>query len=260
MTCADVDQLLSEGVPAKDLRLRPAVAEHMKSCKRCEDLILWTEAPMPGPALCMSIEDRIQSRIRADLRPVRPLPSTVGAIGAAFALTAVIVLMHALTMGVRGWEALSLLQVVWLGGLSIGVILLAAVSLIASIRPGTRQFVNPLIPILTLAVGFPLLIGWLFQSGPREHFVSDGVRCLAGGLMLAALTAGVTYTLARRGYSTNWPRTGAVVGALGGVVAILSLQISCPDQELGHLLVWHGLPMLTSISGGYLAGQRTQIG
>jgi len=259
MTCADVDQLLSEGVPAMDLKLRPAVAEHMKSCRRCEDLIRWTDAPMPGPAVDASIEDRIRALIRADLRPVRPLPSTVGAIGAALALAAVIALMHALTMGVCGWEALSLLQVVWLGGLSVGVIMLAAVSLIASIRPGTRQFVNPLIPILTLAVGFPMLIGWLFQSGPREHFVSDGVHCLAGGLMLAALTAGITYMLARRGYAINWPRTGAIVGVLGGVVALLSLQISCPDQELSHLLVWHGLAMLTSISGGYLAGLRTQI-
>ncbi|MBI4907257.1 MAG: DUF1109 family protein [Acidobacteria bacterium] len=257
MTCTDVDQLLSEGVSVREMKLRAAVLEHMQSCRRCEDLVSWTEAPAPDPGLGELVEERIRSLIHADLKPVRPLPSTLGAIGGAFVLAGMISLLHTLTMGVRGWTALSWLQVHWLSGLFLGVILLAAISLIASIRPGSRQRVHAAIPILALAIGFPSLIGWLFPSGPREHFVADGVRCLAGGLMVAAMTAGLTYALARRGYSTNWPRTGATIGVIGGVVAILALQISCPDQEFGHLLVWHALAMLLSITGGYLAGRRT---
>ncbi len=257
MTCADVDRLFSEGISARELKLRPAVMEHMQSCRRCEDLVSWTETAAPDPGLGEAVDERIRSFIRADLKPVRPLPSTLGAIGGAFVLAGTISLMHALTMGVRGWTALSRLQALWLGGLFVGVILLASASLIASIRPGSRQRVNAVIPILTLALGFPILIVWLFSSGSREHFVSDGVRCLAGGLMVAAMAAGITYALASRGYSTNWPRTGATIGVIGGVVAILGLQISCPDLEFGHLIVWHGLAMMMSIAGGYVAGRRT---
>lgn len=49
----------------------------------------------------------------------------------------------------------------------------------------------------------------------------------------------------------------ATIGVIGGVAAILALQISGPDQEFGHLIVWHSLTIVMSIAGGYLAGRRT---
>jgi hypothetical protein len=202
------------------------------------------------------VEQRIRAIIHADLKPVRPLPSNWGAAVAALLLAVVISAMHAMMMGVTGWAALSWLQIAVFYTFSAAVILLAAVSLLASIRPASRQWIPPLLPVVTLVVGFPLLIGGLFPSGSRHHFVSHGMRCLAGGLMIIALAGGITYWLARRGYSTNWSRTGALVGVVGGVVAVAALQVSCPDQEFGHLVVWHGLVILTAIVSGYLAGRR----
>ena len=258
MTCDDVDRLLSEGHPARELKSMPAVVEHVRTCPRCDDVLAWTEAPVPDPGLGTFAEVRIRSILQTDLRPVRPLPSTLGAIGGALSLAAGISLMHALTMGAKGWVSLSAIQASLLGGFVVVMTVLITISLIASIRPGSRRRGAPSIPIVVLAIGFPALVGGLFPSGSRDHFFAEGVRCLAGGVMVAAMTAGITYAIARRGYSTNWPLTGAMIGAIGGVVAILALQISCPDQEAGHLMVWHGLAMLLVISGGYLGGRWTR--
>lgn len=257
MTCDAVDRLLSEGISAGELKSRPDAAAHLQKCKRCEALVTWAAAPLPDPGVGALAAHRIRSLMQADLKPVRPLPSTGAAVVGALLLAGTVSLLHSLTMGARGWQALAWEQALLLGGLFTGVILLASASLVTSIRPGSRQRAPAAVPLCALLIGFPALTGWLFPSGPHEHFVADGVRCLAGGLMVAAMVSGIAYALARRGYSTNWPRTGATIGVIGGAVAVLALQISCAEQESGHLLVWHGLSIALSIAGGYLAGRRT---
>jgi hypothetical protein len=204
------------------------------------------------------VEERIRSRIHADLKPVRPLPSGWGAAGAALLLAVVISSMQAMTMGVAGWTALSPLQSGVLYSFSAGIIVLAANSLLTSIRPASRAWVSPLLPVLAFVLGFPLVVASLFPAGASDHFLSAGVRCLAGGLMITALTSGITYSLARRGYSVSWPRTGALIGVIGGAVAIAAQQVSCPDSEFGHLIVWHELTIVLSVTAGYLTGMRVE--
>lgn len=256
MICADVDRLMSEGVPVAELRRRAEVAKHVQSCPHCEELLSWAANPVPAPEAGPLFEERIRSLLKADLKPVSPLPSAWTAAGGAFLLAGVVLLMHALAMGAGGWTALSRWQALWLSGLFMAVLLLAAVSLMASIRPGSRERVSPAIPVVALAVGFPALTGWLFPYCPRDHFVAQGIHCLAGGIMVAALTAAIAYAVARRGYSSNWSRTGALVGVLSSSVALGALQLSCAKLDLEHLLVWHGLVMVAAIAAGYLTGRR----
>ncbi|MBK7928058.1 MAG: DUF1109 family protein [Bryobacterales bacterium] len=116
-----------------------------------------------------------------------------------------------------------------------------------------RSFVPALAPLLLLPLGFASLVVFLFDAYPQQHFFAEGIACLSGGIMIALLTSAITFSFARRGYPLNWPLTGTLIGAFGGTVALLALQISCPDHESGHLLVFHGLAMLASIAGGYLA-------
>jgi len=256
MTCAEVDRLLSEGTAIGELKLRAAFIEHVQGCGRCEELLRWAESPMPDPGLGPEVGNRVRALIHADLKPVRPMPSTPVAVMGAIALTSTIAGLHMLTMGARGWLELSLAQSLSLGSLFASVVILAAVSLNATLRPAARALVPAPVPLLLLPAGFVSLAGFLFTADPQELFRSDGIGCLSGGFMIALLSAVMTFAFARRGYSLNWPITGALIGAFSGTVALVALQISCPDHESGHLLVFHGLAMLGSIAGGYGVGRR----
>lgn len=256
MTCADVDRLLSEGTPIAELKQIAAVSDHLRTCGRCEEFLRWAESPLPGSDLGSEAAARARTLIHADLKPVHPLPSTPVVVIGAIALASSIAGLHLLTMGARGWRALSLVQSLSLGVLFAAIVILAAVSLNATLRPAARSFVPALAPLLLLPLGFASLAVFLFTAHPQQHFFADGIACLSGGFMIALLTSAITFSFARRGYPLNWPLSGALIGAFGGTVALLALQISCPDHESGHLLVFHGLAMLASIAGGYLAGRR----
>jgi hypothetical protein len=257
MTCAEITKLLSEGVPVREIQRREGFQAHLEQCEPCGALLAWAAEPVPSSPVEAPVSDAVLSFIHSDLEPVTPLPSTPWIIAGAFGLAATVALLFALALGARGWAGLSLLQAACLSILWVGTILLSAVSLSSSIRPGSRQIVHPLLPILAIGAGFPALVLWLFPAGPRENFVAHGVGCLAGGLMVAAMTSGATYAFVRRGYSMSWSRTGALVGVVGAVVAAVALQIACNDHEFGHLLVWHGLTILLSVTIGYAAGRRT---
>lgn len=254
MNCDDIDRLLSRqsALPAAD----PAVSAHLRDCPRCAALVDWSGLPAPEPGSTASVSNRIRAFIHADLKPVRPLPAPALVVAAAFGLAVLIALLQAAAMGARGWHALSTGQLAALAILFLTAIPLTALSLIAAIRPGSPRTVPPLVPVLLLAAGFPLLVATLFSSGHQDHFVADGIHCLAGGLFVSAVSAAAAFSLARRGYSTDWRATGSLIGAAGGAIAVLALQISCPDQEVGHLLVWHGLVILTSVAAGFAAGSR----
>lgn len=256
--CADIDRLLSEGVPIGQLTANPALRSHAGVCPRCAALVCWASLPAQCPPPPLRIEERIRSMIQADLRPVRPVPAHRVGVAYAFALALFVSAMHGLTMGASGYAALSFAQTVSLGLFLATVILLSAVSLVSSIRPGSRRLVPPLLPVLTLTVGFPLLLYGLFDSVPGGELTAQGISCFAGGLMVSAIASGVTYVFARRGYSISGSRTGSLAGILGGATALLALQISCPDLDFQHIAVWHSLAMLFSVAGGYLAGKGTQ--
>ncbi|MBK7928322.1 MAG: DUF1109 family protein [Bryobacterales bacterium] len=255
MTCADVDRLLSEGTPIAELKQIAAVSDHLRTCGRCEEFLRWAESPLPGSGLGSEAAARARTLIHADLKPVHPLPSTPVVVIGAIALASAIAGLHLLTMGRRD-GALSLLQSLSLGALFAAIVILAALSLNVTLRPAARSFVPALAPLLLLPLGFASLVVFLFDAYPQQHFFAEGIACLSGGIMIALLTSAITFSFARRGYPLNWPLTGTLIGAFGGTVALLALQISCPDHESGHLLVFHGLAMLASIAGGYLAGRR----
>jgi hypothetical protein len=257
MTCVEIDRLLSEGTPVAEWKQSAAVAGHLRTCTHCERLLRWSESPVPDPGCGDEVVSRVRMLIHADLKPVSPLPATSSAVLGTLALAASVVILHALAMGASGWTALSSPQIVALGGLFLAVVVLAAISLLASLRPASRQMVPPFVPVLLLPLGFALVVSAFFSSHEQAHFFADGIGCLAGGAMIAVLTGAVSFSFSRRGYSLDWGLSGALIGTFSGAVALLALQFSCPDHDSSHLLVWHGLAMLAAITGGYLAGRHT---
>jgi hypothetical protein len=256
MNCADIDQLLSQGLTVAELRALPGVPAHLASCPRCTALLHWVGEPIPGPDIPAPVVDRIKSIVHNELKPVRPLPSLRTGIAAAFLLVATLAAVHAQLFGTRGWRSLQSIELTLLLALCSLIIAAAAASLWASLRPGAKQPIHPLLPIVLLAVGFPFLSALLFPHTPDPHFLEEGVICLAVGLIFSAIAAAIAAAFARRGYATDWRVTGSLIGALGGALGVVALMISCPNHEVAHMALWHGLVILTSIAAGFLAGSR----
>jgi hypothetical protein len=168
---------------------------------------------------------------------------------AAVAIIAVFVAV----MGDAGWRQLSSRQVAVLTAFCGVVALLLAGSLFSLIRPGSRRSYHPSLPLLALAIGYPVSAILLFPLADTTHFLLGGVRCLGAGLAVASLAAACAWLIVKRGYVLNPGLTGLVIGGLGGVVAAASLQAFCPDQNAVHLAVWHSATLLAAMFGGWLA-------
>jgi len=83
-----------------------------------------------------------------------------------------------------------------------------------------------------------------------EAFLSRGWHCLKMGLMLSASAAFVFWLFTRRGAVLRLHMMGAILGTCGGFVGVTALQVACNHQDLGHLVVWHGAVLVTSIAVG----------
>lgn len=189
MTCTDVDSFLSEGKSLIELRSSVELRGHIEHCARCRDLVSWVEAPLPAPAISGGSMQRISSLLRADLRPVKPVPTIFQATVSICLVAAIIATLHTLAMGSRGWATLSLPQQVLVFGLCMLVALTGTASLLESVRPGSRKTIHPLLPLVAISAGFPVLVAALFPFGVGTDFITSGLRCLAGGIMLAGMTA-----------------------------------------------------------------------
>lgn len=247
MKCGDVDRLLSEGVRVEAVRTQ--VYPHVENCPRCAAIVTWTGAAVGGPEVD-ALSRSVSARLKGDLSPVRPLPPdpvlALMLIGSGLAVAAVFLT----AMGISGWHAMDSSQISALGVFAVATSVFSIVSVVRSMRPAAPRPL-PLPAVLgALLIGYPLIATLLFPLAPAEHFLADGVRCVAGGIVVIALASGLAFFVARRGYVLDVRRCGLLIGEFGAIVSVLALQIFCPDQEAAHLAVWHGL----AIWGGVLLG------
>jgi len=138
----------------------------------------------------------------------------------------------------------------------MGVVLFTSTGLLAwtlvwQMIPGSLQRYSAklLVPILAAA----LLLGLVsfFPWRAPEAFLSRGWHCLETGLMISGLAAFVFWLFARRGAILGFRAMGAILGTCGGLVGVTALQVACTHQDLGHLMVWHGAVLATSIALGW---------
>lgn len=242
MNCADVDRQLSGG--ANSVPNPAELQNHVASCDRCGRLV--------------QASNRIGDLLRRDLNRVLPWPPLWVSVAGILALAAAFAGIQAFSLGTAGWNEFAAPQLIVLGIWAAAVIIAGAVSLDASVRPAAREWVPSWLPVLLLALGFPALAGLLFPAGPTDNFVSDGLKCFSGCMVIAALSGAFAYGFARRGYVTNWPRTGALLGVIGAAIAAVALQISCSDHIFAHMIVWHGMAIVLPVIVGWTLGRRLQ--
>ena len=188
-----------------------------------------------SPPVDRALLERIQSRIQADARPVRPLAArwVLGAeliavallVGFAAAWRVGFYAIHKFTAG----QAAPIFA-------SLGVlIILAAGAVTAAMIPGARQWVRPApltgIACLLLAGVFAAV----FSDYSTSRFVPDGIACLKAGLMTAIPAGLLAWLVMRRGFVIS----GAAAGALAGLAGVLMLELHCPIFEAPHAMVWH---------------------
>jgi hypothetical protein len=131
---------------------------------------------------------------------------------------------------------------------------LALRSAIPGREPRRTEFV---LLIALTAASVPLLLHEPIDLGmPIGTFIRQGVPCVFGTLMLAALPLLGLFWAVRRGA----PLAGGIGGALAGAGAFLFsfsfMRVNCPIDEGLHLFMWHFLPALIGVAlsagAGYL--------
>jgi hypothetical protein len=183
---------------------------------------------------------RLEERIAADVRPVRPRPILTTALG----LTAV----------AAGIAAASLVAVLVTKGASpaLGEIalylpagLLALAGYYAAVRLATPGAAPPAVVLWAVALGpFALLLGLGAAQGPLHLDLSQclagGGMCLGGSLLMALAPAALSLYLLRHSLAASPAITGAAVGAASAMAAALATHLVCRSSECAHLLLLHG--------------------
>jgi hypothetical protein len=235
MNCDGMNEWLSEGAP-KDGRVE-AVRTHVAACSACQELLEFIAAPLPLPEAAL---------------PRAPGWAQVAAeVGGTAAVA--IGLVWAWWSG-PGWAGLGAEQrmaLVSYAGLSFGLLTRALSQLR---RPAGIQPV-PLGWLLAgAAAGYPLFAGAVLSLRPAAMIEENGLACLSIGLSVAWGTGGLLWLLARRGFRGERVWLGALIGAAGGLIGMLTLQVVCADQHALHTISWHGLTGMLSVAGGAVAG------
>ena len=188
------------------------------------------------------LERRLQAALAASLTPVRALPST-GVIALAF--FAVFVFLGAIPVAILRLARVHLMtdsQSAWMIAIFAAAGLLFCLDLARRIIPGSRVRL-PLLPVLALsAVAAIAGLALLFPWGEAGLVASEGWRCAALEVAIAAPVAGVFWLLARRGVLFLSSGLGVALGGLAVFLALAPVQLQCMFPRAPHLLIWHAGP------------------
>lgn len=76
--------------------------------------------------------------------------------------------------------------------------------------------------------------------GANDH----DLACLVLGSLFATITAGVLLYWLRRGAPVSPNRAGLYLGLASGAMGTFAYGLSCPVLSVGHVGIWHVLPIL----------------
>jgi hypothetical protein len=116
--------------------------------------------------------------------------------------------------------------------------------------PGSRCRVSAVLLPLGIFVCLTLVLAALFQVSRSGSFVRDGMPCFEAGIPYAVPAAILFWLILRRGAVLSARTTGAICGALAGLIGVSVLEIHCSNFDLRHILVWHlGVGVSGAIAG-----------
>lgn len=252
LTCTDIDDLIASS-PVNFLQT-PEAVEHMAGCKQCRGLVQTLQKMQQEPAFVESQVERIQALIVARLQPVRPIAPARFFLGACAIIFLSVMAIGITPSGMDGWAALNGMQRIAVFDTLAASAVLLAVSMIGQIVPGNKYALAPtLLPIGVLTV---LMIILTVTFRPREElaFVQSGLACVRRGLSYSIPAAFLFWLLLRRGAILSPKLIGAAVGGLAGLAGFSVLELTCPDVNVFHIVVWHWGVVLIGTAAAALIG------
>jgi hypothetical protein len=200
--------------------------------------------------------DRIGASLRANLRPVRPLPAAKRLVAGLVAIFLAASISGGVLLGFNGLYKLTPVAIALIFPTLAVVAALGATATVNSMIPGRKR---PVHPALLMAAGCLLMeaiFALLFRDYRTASFVRQGIVCLKAGLIWATPTALAVWLVLRRGFAVDSRAAGAAIGSLAGFAGLTMLELHCPNFEIAHIAVWHVAVVPIAALAGYLVGSK----
>jgi hypothetical protein len=237
MNCKYIDQALIKGRLPSPL---PHEAEdHLRTCKRCCELVRALSVPVPEEAPSPAILRQIEGRLVTDLQPVDPIAPRRYFFAFLIAIFACAVTVGVHRIGAFAFTVMTPLQAAAIMGVLAICAGLLAYSLVNQMIPGSRHWIPPGLLPLGVTISLAIAIAVLFRFQAEHHFWANNWACIKAGTPIGALAAVPLWLVLRRGAILSPGLTGAATGLLAGLVGTTALEIHCPNLDAWHILVSH---------------------
>ena len=219
-----------------------------------------SDAPVPP------IHDALVTRLKADVRPLRPLwPPSVRL--AFWLVVAAAVVAGAAQLGLRNDLGRQLGQPLYLSEiaalLGAGVLAAAAALLAAVPGRGGRGLSGLALTLAFLAVAI-LGCEALSAAVPRVAFVSEGLPCIFYVAVYGLLPWAALFIATARAAPLDGGAVGVYAGAAAFLIGAAAVRVACPIDDPLHVLAWH-MPAialwscLSGVAGAVWLGRGQRI-
>lgn len=200
------------------------------------------------------------AQLAQELEPVRPIRMAHGAtlLALAIAVTiAAVALWQGLWTGpVHGQAAAIYFIANGLIGL-VGLASARAVVRMAVPRVGARQDASRwLLAALAILPVTALLIAALEGKLAGHDHAAEGMHCFLAGTASGVLVAAALVAWLRRGAPVAPNVAGFYTGVAAGALGSFAYGLSCPQDTIAHLGLWHVAPVMVSAVLGRLVVPR----
>lgn len=174
-------------------------------------------------------------------------------------IVATVVILIALAVGIAtvrpDFFALPLASII---GVTVGIALLAAATLVVALSPGALGLGAPVTLLVTLAATTaPLYALMTMMAGLGNAPDGPATRGCFTLSVVVGFTAlsGLTFAL-RRSVPAAPVARGALLGACAGAWAGLAIHLHCPCGDRVHILLGHTVPIVLCAALGALVSPR----
>jgi hypothetical protein len=253
MNCSDLDLLLADGMQLHR-SLPPAADAHLRSCPRCQALVAALNQPLQARAVPGESVAAIEGRLLANLKPVHVLPARKLFFSAFLLIFFVLLAVGIGRLGAYAWADMNWMRRVMICTSLGASAALLAYSMVQQMFPGSRYRISASLLPVGIFVCLILILASLFEVSHSGAFVRDGMPCFEAGIPYAAIAAILFWLILRRGAILSARTTGAICGALAGLIGVSVLEIHCSNFDLRHILVWHLGVGVSGAIGGLIIG------
>jgi hypothetical protein len=211
-------------------------------------------------AIPEELSRRIRRSLRADLRPVRPLPAAWICFLGLFATLAITAAALTAILGTSGVKLMSGAQLAGMSAIFVTGGALFAFLLTRQLAPTLAQPVEASHSIWIF--GFIALAGTILLFPWREAGTDwlASWQCLIRVVSVALLTGVILAVPMRRAAILSPTFKGATLGAAAGLTGIAVQQFGCMHMEAAHLLLWHWSGIAIAAGAGAAIGRaRTSV-